>query len=367
MSRVPRVPVQPDNPLSVAEQQREIIETLDNRVEFGEPLDPNDVTSVVLAGGTGATAHNGIRSNILGSWVELEVEALDTAIACNHNLYLEQPGGYTTEPVAGSPNVRWFVVGWQHDGTKKTLWSVVSVPTSAAKAGATASPLWGSVTAAAPFDTIDIYWFQPNPVLANEDRLFSTVQMPNDWKEGTDITAHVHWVAEQDAAGASQVVRWGMEYSWADMGDVFPASTTIYNDSTDFTTATVQSTQLVQNTHYVSEYSSTISGTGHTVGSSLAFRLFRNSSHAEDTYTDDAGLLEVAFHYQVDGWGSDAVVAKTADVEYEWCPFNIMYNSADSAALTANSIPLRVYAAPGLDVSSSHKLKVTLFFIKATR
>jgi hypothetical protein len=344
----------------------EVIWSLDGKVEFGEPLDPNDPTSVVLAGGVGATAHNGIRSNILGSWVELEVEALDTAIACNHNLYLEQPGGYTTEPVAGRPNCRWFVVGWEHDGTKKTLWSVVSVPTSAAKAAATADPRWG-VGTNAPFDTLYLHWFEPNPVLVNEDRLWSTVQIPNDWKEGTDIIAHVHWVADVNATNPDDVVRWGMEYSWCNMGSVFPASTTIYNDTTDETTATVQGTTLVANTHYVSELTPDIAFASHTVGSSIAFRLFRNSSHADDTYPDDAGLLEVAFHYQVDGWGSDAVVAKTDDVEHEWCPFNILYNSADSAALTANSIPLRVYAAPGIDVSSSHKLKVTLFFIKATR
>jgi hypothetical protein len=98
----------------------------------------------------------------------------------------------------------------------------------------------------------------------------------------------------------------------------------------------------------------------------LVCRLFRNSTDGHDTYTAlDAGLLEVDFHYEVDGFGSDTANIKTADVELEWNPQSIRYQAGDT--ITANSIGLRAYAGPGLLVDNSHKLKVTLFFIKASR
>jgi len=382
VSRVPRSPVDPDNPQSIAQQQRDVIETIDNRIEFGEPLDPNDPNSAFMAGlaaGAGVTAHNGIRSNILGSWVELEITSrasLDYPFTCRHNLYQEQPDTYTAVPVAGEPNCRWIVMGWQHDGTQQTLWEDLRVNAGAIRPGGN-SPTWGTVAANAPFNgNLNRWWFDWNAV--HEDEVEFEAELPHNYKEGTNIECHVHWVPEA-GAGANACVKWGLEYTWANQGSTFPATTTIYTDATDDSTQTVQAENLVVSRHYVSVFEvdgvgvhgdpAVIDGTEpKTMSSSIVCRLFRNTSHADDDYNDEAGLLHVDFHYQVDGPGSYGQYVKTADIELGWAgPVSVMYNSEDSAAVLANSIDLRFYASPFLDLSQGHPLKISLFFIKATR
>jgi hypothetical protein len=59
--------------------------------------------------------HNGLLSNIAGSWVEIALEATGmTEAACAHNLYLTND--QYTVPVTGQPNCRWLVFGVMHDG-----------------------------------------------------------------------------------------------------------------------------------------------------------------------------------------------------------------------------------------------------------
>jgi hypothetical protein len=373
MGRVRRVGLDPARPESSVDQLNEVLFELDGKVSFGEPLNPNDHDSLVLAGNIVASpAHNGIRSNIEGSWVELEVNTLDYPYDCNHNLYLEQPGGYPTEPVAGEPNCRWFVVGWQHDGTQRTLYEDLRVAASAVKPGAQ-TPTW-ETRGAAPFNgNLNRWWFSSHAVL--EDEIEFEVQIPHNYKEGTNIEGHVHWVPEA-AAAANECVKWGLEYTWANRGNTFPGSTLIYSNATDDTTQTLQAETLVASRHYVSEFTvdvgdapAVIDGTEpKTASSMLVCRLFRNSSDVDDDYGNEAALLEFDFHYEVDGPGSDGEHSKTADIELGWAGnVSVMYNSEDTALITANSIPLRFYASPFLEVSQNSPLKVTLFFIKATR
>ena len=81
---------------------------VDGLISFGHPQDPQNEGGSTLAGST-STAHPGTLSNMDGSWVELDVTALDTPVACYHNLNIPVS-------VSGEPNVRWLVWGWVHDG-----------------------------------------------------------------------------------------------------------------------------------------------------------------------------------------------------------------------------------------------------------
>jgi hypothetical protein len=88
-------------------------------------------------------------------------------------------------------------------------------------------------------------------------------------------------------------VVWSLEYTWANTDGTFSAPTTI------------NSTALqAGGTAWVSKYSDfdDIDGTGKKVSSMLVCRLFRNP--ANDTYEQDAALLEIDFHYQIDDFGS---------------------------------------------------------------
>jgi hypothetical protein len=362
--RTPAVQADPNNPQSIIDMVTEVTGVVDRNIEFGEPLDPNDPGSTTLAGGTGAGAHNGTPGNIFGSWVELEVGGqgaeLNTPLVCRHNLFLDDPE-YAV-PVAGSPNVRWSVWGWQHDNATRTLWDALDVSTPQLGSVAAKQPTRGGL-GVAPFDTLELYWFKPD-VVASEDEVYYTVMLPGGWKVGTDIIPMVHWTPDVSAGGANECVRWGLEHSWADVGDAYPASTTIYTDATDDSTQTTQGTQLVAGIHYTSQFAA-LSSTGFLPYSVLVFRLFRNSSHATDTSANNAGLLDFTLQYQADGVGSDEMLTKTADLELEWSPFNIKYEAGD--IINANDIELRCYAAPWMAVDPSHKLKVTLFFIRASR
>lgn len=366
MSRVPRSPVDPDSPNSIAQQQRDVIETIDNRIEFGEPLDPRDPTSVILAGNMAAgEPHNGTRSNILGSWVELEVSTLDFPYDCVHNLYQEQPDGYPSEPVAGEPNCRWFVVGWQHDGTTRTLYEDLRVsPTSARLAPGQFGPDYEQLIDDGA-GSIGVFCDQFDD--ARDEMISFAAQIPHNYKQGTAIEVHVHWVPM--AGGNNEQVSWAMEYSWCNRGDVFQTTPAIIAGDTH----TPADAPLVTLKHYVTELGD-ITLTGDTspgeVSSMINCRLWRDTAnaHGTDDLTGDAGFLEVDFHYEVDGPGSDEEDDKTSDVELEWSgTVSALYNTADTGDITANSMPLRFYASPFLDVSQGHELKVTLFFIKATR
>ena len=101
---------------------RQITEALDGRVSFGNPQDPGpDVTSTALAG-VAATSHPGTLDNIEGTWVEVDVAALDTAVPCYHNLNL-------SVPVAGEPNVRWQTFGIMHSGVGTDTGTVAATAT----------------------------------------------------------------------------------------------------------------------------------------------------------------------------------------------------------------------------------------------
>ena len=92
-------------------------------ISFGEPQDPEDPTSTVLAGGDddgtwAATDHNGTLGNLDGSWVEVALEDTGaTDITCTHNLFGKLDNAQYAVPVSGEPNCRWLPFGVMHDGT----------------------------------------------------------------------------------------------------------------------------------------------------------------------------------------------------------------------------------------------------------
>lgn len=139
---------------------------------------------------------------------------------------------------------------------------------------------------------------------ATEEELYFSAQIPHAYKEGTDIYPHVHWVPEVDGASGEQVC-WGLEYVWANIGDTFTTTTLIFGDTQ------TGDTHLVEGRHYYTSLG-TISGTGKTISSMLLCRIFRDATGTggTDDYGDDAGLLEIDFHYQVDAIGSSEELTK---------------------------------------------------------
>lgn len=132
-----------------------------------------------------------------------------------------------------------------------------------------------------------------------EEELYFMVQIPHSWKQQTALHPHVHWLPVADGS-AGEKVSWGLEYTVAAFGEVFGNTSIIYGNTT------VPDETLVANTHYITNLGS-ISMSGVTsVSAMLICRIFRDttSDGLTDDYGDDAALLEIDFHYEINNMGS---------------------------------------------------------------
>lgn len=136
-----------------------------------------------------------------------------------------------------------------------------------------------------------VYWFSPSSL----QEIFFVVQMPHKWEEGSDIYPHVHWIAPTNAG--STKVQWGLEYVWANVGEVY-GNTTIVTSNTVEIGGNADAYR-----HVITEFPS-INGAGKTLSSMILCRLFRDAAAAADNYSGNAGLLQIDFHYKVDSDGS---------------------------------------------------------------
>ena len=137
-----------------------------------------------------------------------------------------------------------------------------------------------------------------NVAAPNEQQVFFIVQLPHSWKEGTALSAHVHWAPKTDTGGIDQTVIWQLTHSWANIDAVLPAPTTI--------TATETINDRIDE-HIMTSFP-LLDATGKLLSSMLICSLTRLSG--TDTYTDSAYFLEVDFHYEVDSPGSETLAVK---------------------------------------------------------
>lgn len=184
-----------------------------------------------------------------------------------------------------------------------TVWDDVRVPILSVKLGGSKDPDFAKVfDDGAGSQGVFTYLFDKSV----EEEVYFVLQLPHSWKAGTNIRPHVHWFPAANGA-AGQFVRWGLEYTWASIGEVFGATTTIYTDASSATTATIPGDDpLIAGKHYMSLLPE-IDATGKGWSSMLICRLFRDATDSADTYNNDAGLLEFDCHTQMDKLGSDNV------------------------------------------------------------
>ncbi len=118
-------------------------------------------------------------------------------------------------------------------------------------------------------------------------------------KLGTNLWPHVHFSPMDDTSG---VVRFGIEYTWQQIGHSFPSTTTLYVDYT------IDATNAKK--HWMASWSSIDGSTINTVSSILKGRVFRNSSHANDTYAGKIAVHYIDCHYQINTIGSRQEASK---------------------------------------------------------
>lgn len=123
------------------------------------------------------------------------------------------------------------------------------------------------------------------------------VQMPHDWKTGSTIYPHVHWMQ-----AAADTVDWTFRYKWFNIGaaEVGPWSQMkLTHLSQTYSSGTIHQ-MSISPTH------AGISGSGKTISSILIVKFYRDS----DPYSGDARFLQLDIHYERDGLGSRTESAK---------------------------------------------------------
>jgi len=164
-------------------------------------------------------------------------------------------------------------------------WDDLRVPLESSKAGGAKEPDFGKCVDDNN-GSQGVYCFKFDPNL--EQELFFSIQIPHRYKEGSDIHPHIHWTPS--SSGNAYVI-WGLEYSWANINEPWPYTTTIKASGLGH----------AEQNHSVLELG-TINGSGKNLSSMLMCRLFRDATN--DDYEYDANIIEFDLHYQADSHGS---------------------------------------------------------------
>lgn len=180
-------------------------------------------------------------------------------------------------------------------GAATTYDDLPPIPIINARTGVTAPSL------ATFIGTIEMYQFKIN------DFVYGSYELAHTYKEGSDITIHMHW-----ATGGTDVntrgVKWQLEYSIVNaifftspFNTSFPATTTVSGD----TTIPANSNSLC---HIVSSIG-TISGTGLKIGAYIVWKLTRIASASTAPTANPFGL-SLGMHIEQDTIGSRQIASK---------------------------------------------------------
>ena len=199
---------------------------------------------------------------------------------------------------------------WRHDGA--TTWNDLRIEPVARSTGANAPSFEKYFDDAGGTSRgVYLYSFDDAPG-GSEKEIFFTMQMPHDWKEGTAIRLHCHWVGSVN--DTTSAPRWGLEYVWKDIGQTFGDTVIVYSTGVNIDGSGSSDPNITAGKHYISEFTVITPGTdANNISSIIIGRLFRNSANAGDTYdaaTNKCGLLYIDAHYEVDSFGSDSEFVK---------------------------------------------------------
>jgi len=183
-----------------------------------------------------------------------------------------------------------------------TVYEDLRVPVSSTKLGGTKDPDFSVYkVAAGSSQGVFLYFFDAG----TEEELYFDAQLSHMYRLGTSVTPHVHWVSPTGGS-AGETVSWGLEYTFAGIGEQFPSPSIMYSN-----TRSAGDSAIVADKHYLTALGSVpIAASG--VSAMLICRIFRDatSTGCADTFDDDAGLLEVDFHMELDSIGSRQLFTK---------------------------------------------------------
>jgi hypothetical protein len=174
-------------------------------------------------------------------------------------------------------------------------WDDLRFPATKIKLGASNPPaerFWLDDGAGSP--GIMVLEFEDQAVAGNEEQVWYIAQMPHSWWPATSVDPHVHWHLEDTT---SCNVRWCKEIAISDIDTAWPANTTI--TCADCPSGGTTNEQLCD------IFPSLMSMSGYKISALVSVRMFRNSSHANDTCDAKDALFETAdIHFRLKRPGS---------------------------------------------------------------
>jgi hypothetical protein len=165
-----------------------------------------------------------------------------------------------------------------------TVWDDISVDPMRVKQGATDKPLFVTDSVAFKF------------IADSTEIIYGSVEMPHGWKIGSDLHPHVHVLQ----TAANDTSWFALEYKWRDLG----AAT---DDGWHY--VILNSRQLAYssgNITQLTEGSTNVLGTGHTLSSVLIFKLKRLNAYG----ITNSFVYNIGFHYEIDAIGSRQELVK---------------------------------------------------------
>jgi len=215
-------------------------------------------------------------------WEDVDVEDIEELVEDGLDRFLEKEGGTMTGQLLLSG--------------KGITYDDLRTPINSLKLSGTKPPTWTT------YKSGEVLAFSDQAIEGNEEHVFFQLQMPHTYKEGTDISIHVHFTPEDNAGGD---VYWMLTYSWANIDVAFPTATTVY------IAAACGTTTDAHRVAYFADIDGNPDGVNKLISSMLICKLQRRSSDALDTYDGkSAYLLEVDVHYQIDSLGSPTALVK---------------------------------------------------------
>ena len=179
-------------------------------------------------------------------------------------------------------------------------WNDLRVPFNTINAGAPNAPTylkWRDDGAG----SVGLYGYSFSAT-TRED-VFFEAQLPHTYKEGSRLAPHCHFIPLTSPT-VGQRVRFGLEYTYSNVGEVFPVATIIYAEYT-FVDGDAQYQQIIGG------FDPDIEDGDIRVSAMFSCRFFRDAAHANDTYTGEVVVLEFDFHHLVESFGSINEFSKT--------------------------------------------------------
>ena len=123
------------------------------------------------------------------------------------------------------------------------------------------------------------------------------IEIPHDYKEGTDLTFHVHW-GTNDAPTGKDYAKWQVVYFISRSSVTTPVIATL----------TVE-VECIQYEHKMSNLAPVITGTNLKIGDQVNFSISRIAADG-DAYGGEILAETLGFHYECDTLGSNTIATK---------------------------------------------------------